>query len=61
LPTDLFFWGEQTSDIVTVNILRAVADHIQEQPWFKVAYRDLQDFVDDAVRRLKEKYDTMMV
>lgn len=45
---------------MTVNILRAVADHIQEQPWFKVAYRDLQDFVDDAVRRLKEKYDTML-
>ena len=44
------------SEDVTVKIPKAMVDHIQKQPWFKTHYHDLDDFVMDAVRRLKENY-----
>ena len=40
---------------VTVKIPKATADFIDKQEWFKL-YRDLDDFVMDAVRHQMERW-----
>lgn len=47
--------SEEKPDVVTVEIPKAMADHIQQHPNFKL-FRDFDDFVVSAVRDMMERY-----
>ena len=59
-------WGDEklnseteTVECVTIEarVPKAFIDHIQKQKWFIKGYEDLDDFISDAVRRLKMHYE----
>lgn len=49
----------ETVECVTIEarMPKAFIDHIQKQKWFIKGYEDLDDFISDAVRRLKMHYE----
>jgi len=51
--------SEETVECVTIEarVPKAFIDHIQKQKWFIKGYEDLDDFISDAVRRLKMHYE----